>query len=176
MKMSSVKFLVTFLGLLLGLFSINVNQNNSVFATSKPTISQPRKSKNITVSKAEFGVRIVDSQGKANFFPTVKVPLKKGDAYGWRIELNNYKGTVKWREVLTLPKVPETWSTSDAKDNFSLSGDGKTAVTRRTQTTKNGVIENYWQIAPGDPIGKHKIEVYVEDRLIATFQFETVEF
>ncbi|NET00995.1 MAG: hypothetical protein F6K62_12190 [Sphaerospermopsis sp. SIO1G2] len=176
-KPLSVKYLLTSLWLLFGLFvGINITQTQTVLATSKSTIPQALKRKNPTVSKAEFGVRIVDSKGETNFFPTVKVPLKKGDTYGWRIKLNNRQGTVKWREVLTLPKAPETWSTSDAKDNFSLSGDGKTAVTKRTQTIKNGVIENYWQIAPGDPLGKYKIEVYVEDRLIATFQFETVEF
>ncbi|WP_353931221.1 hypothetical protein WJM97_01015 [Okeanomitos corallinicola TIOX110] len=175
MNISSVRFFLTSFWLIFGFLATSLAEDVAVLA-AKPAISQPLKTKNFTVGKAEFGVRIVDSQGKANFFPTVKVPLKKGDAYGWKIELNNYQGTVKWREVLTLPKAPETWATPEQKDNFSLSGNGKTAITKRTQTTTNGVIENYWQIAPGDPLGQHKIEVYVDDRLIATFEFETVEF
>jgi hypothetical protein len=39
---------------------------------------------------------------------------------------------------------------------------------------QNGVIENFWTIAPGDPSGKHKIEVYIDNRRIAAFEFEVV--
>lgn len=175
-KTSSVRLLLTSLSLIFSVVATNLYKQNTVLAEAPPEISQSLKTKQINVKKAEFGVRIVDSQGKANFFPTTKVPLKKGDAYGWRITLQNYRGKVKWREVLRLPKPPETWATPEKDDNFSLSGDGTTAVTTRTQTVKNGVIENYWKIAPGDPLGKHRIEVYVDDRLISIFEFETVEF
>ena len=40
----------------------------------------------------------------------------------------------------------------------------------------NGVIENFWTIAAGDPLGKHQIEVYIDERLIGTFAFEIVPF
>ncbi|MBD2631052.1 hypothetical protein RI030_17945 [Aphanizomenon flos-aquae NRERC-008] len=40
----------------------------------------------------------------------------------------------------------------------------------------NGVIENFWTISPGDPLGKHQIEVYIDERLIGTFVFEIVPF
>jgi hypothetical protein len=36
------------------------------------------------------------------------------------------------------------------------------------------VIENFWTITPGDPLGKHRIEVYIDDRLISTFEFELI--
>jgi hypothetical protein len=176
MKITSLKFLITSLWLIFGLGVTILHQEKALLAEAPPQFSSSIKNTKITVTKSEFGVRIVDSQGKANFFPTRKVPLKKGDAYGWRITLENYQGEVEWREVLSLPQVPETWATSETDENFSLSEDGKTAITKRSQTTTNGVIENYWQIAPGDPLGKHKIEVYVDDRLIATFEFETIKF
>lgn len=176
MNISSVRLLLTSLWLIFGFIAGNLHRTSTVFAETPPQVSQSINGKKITVNKSEFGVRIVDSQGKANFFPTSKVPLKQGDAYGWRIKLQNYQGKVKWREVLSLPKAPETWATPEKDENFSLSKDGTTAMTKRTQTSKNGVIENYWKIAPGDPLGKHKIEVYIDNRLIATFEFETVEF
>jgi hypothetical protein len=176
MKIISVRLFLTSLSLIFGFLSVNLHKTSKVLAEAPPEISQLINSPKITVSKSEFGVRIVDSQGKANFFPTTKVPLKKGDAYGWRITLKNYRGKVKWREVLRLPKAPETWTTPEKDDNFSLSANGTTAITKRTQTSTNGVIENYWKIAPGDPIGKHRIEVYVDNSLIAVFEFETVEF
>ncbi|MBD2294367.1 hypothetical protein H6G06_12945 [Anabaena sphaerica FACHB-251] len=176
MRISALRFLLTSLWLIVGFVAANLNNRSTVLAEAPPEVSQLINGKQITVNKSEFGVRIVDSQGKANFFPTTKVPLKKGDAYGWRIKLQNYRGKVKWREVLRLPKTPETWATQEKDENFSLSADGTTAITKRTQTVTNGVIENFWKIAPGDPLGKHRIEVYIDDRLIAIFEFETVEF
>ncbi|AFZ57219.1 hypothetical protein Anacy_1722 [Anabaena cylindrica PCC 7122] len=175
MKISAVRLLLTSFWLIFGFLATNLQKINSVLAEAPLETSQLINSQKITVNKSEFGVRIVDAKGKVNFFPTTKVPLKKGDAYGWQIKLKNYRGKVKWREVLRLPKAPETWATQE-DDNFSISVDGTTAITKRTQISSNGVIENFWKIAPGDPLGKHKIEVYVDEHLIAAFEFETVEF
>lgn len=171
----AARLFLTSFWLILGAITADLNNNRIVLAEAPLEYSQSINGKKITVAKSEFGVRIVDGEGKVNFFPTTKVPLKKGDAYGWQIKLKNYRGKVKWREVLRLPKAPETWATQE-DDNFSISVDGTTAITKRTQISSNGVIENFWKIAPGDPLGKHKIEVYVDEHLIAAFEFETVEF
>lgn len=137
-------------------------------AASPQSDAQP-----IIVNKAEFGVQRVDSQGKGTFIPTYRVPLQEGNKYGWQIQLKNYKGAVTWREILRLPKRPETWGVDTGQD-LTISPDGKEAVTKRTQTTTDGVIKNFWTIAPGDPDGKHKIQVYIDDRLIAAFEFEII--
>ncbi|BAU07334.1 hypothetical protein [Fischerella sp. NIES-3754] len=129
--------------------------------------------KPIVVSKAEFGVFRVEKNGKTTLIPTTKVPLQEGIAYGWRVQLKDYQGEVTWREVLQLPKPPESWATSNT-DNFSLSPDGTAANIQRTDSIKDGVITNSWTIATGDPMGKHKIQVYIGDRRIATFEFEVV--
>ncbi|WP_016952236.1 hypothetical protein [Anabaena sp. PCC 7108] len=171
----AARLFLTSFWLILGAITADLNNNRIVLAEAPLEYSQSINGKKITVAKSEFGVRIVDGEGKVNFFPTTKVPLKKGDAYGWQIKLPNHRGKVKWREVLSLPKAPETWSTQES-ENFSISSDGTTAITKRTETPVNGVIKNFWKIAPGDPLGKHKIEVYVEESLIATFEFEVVEF
>ncbi|MBD2438679.1 hypothetical protein [Nostoc sp. FACHB-110] len=141
-------------------------------STSSRSISQVSNTKQaISVDKAEFGVARVDARGKVNFIPTFRVPLQEGSKYGWRIQLKDYKGEVTWREVLRLPKPPETWATDDG-ENFTVSADGTESVMRRKAMATDGVIENFWTIAAGDPPGKHKIQVYVDDRLIATFDFE----
>lgn len=137
------------------------------------SINQPNYVKPITINKAEFGLGTIDSKGEFSFTPTIKVPLEEGKKYGWRIQLQGYQGEVTWREVLRLPKPPENWAT-DNGENFTLSQDGSEAVTKRTELPSDGVIENFWTITPGDPIGKHKIQVYIDDRLIATFDFEIV--
>ncbi len=135
--------------------------------------AQKKDSQPIIVNKADFGVQRVGSQGKVTFIPTFRVPLQEGSKYGWQIQLKDYKGTVTWREILRLPKRPETWGVDTGQD-LAISPDGKEAVTKRTQTTTDGMIQNFWTIAPGDPDGKHKIQVYIEDRLIASFEFEIV--
>lgn len=175
MRISAVRLLLTSFWLIFGFLAANLHKASSVLAEAPLETSRLISINKITINKSEFGVRIVDAKGKVNFFPTTKVPLKKGDAYGWQIKLQNYRGKVKWHEVLHLPKAPETWATQE-DDNFSISADGTTAITKRTQTSTNGVIENFWKIAPGDPLGKHKIEVYVDEQLVAAFEFETVEF
>lgn len=144
--------------------------DNTTATSSK--ISQSR-TRPINISRAEFGVLRIDSQGKGRFTPTNRVILNQSGKYGWRIQLQDYTGEVSWREVLQLPKPPQTWATEDGT-NFSLSQDGVEAVTTRTQFTSNGIIENFWTIVPGDPPGKHRIQVFIDNRLIATFDFEVV--
>ncbi len=145
----------------------------SVFVENIISAPAPTNAKQITVINAEFGLKRVDSKGNVTIFQTTRVPLQEGNAYGWRIKLKDYQGEVKWREVLRLPKPPETWGTDNGED-FSISADGTTSVTRRTQSPPNGVIENFWTIAPGDPVGNYKIEVYANDRLLSTFEFELI--
>ncbi len=133
----------------------------------------PSNTQLITPSKVEFGVLRVDPQGQSTFTPTTRVLLYKGGKYGWRIQLKNYRGQVTWREVLRLPKPPETWSTEDG-ENLSLSADSMQAVTTRTVYTNNGTIENFWTMVPGDPGGQHQIQVYIDNRLIGAFDFDVI--
>ncbi|MBN3952071.1 MAG: hypothetical protein HWQ38_38615 [Nostoc sp. NMS7] len=146
---------------------------SSVLLENPISSPAPTHTKQITVSTAEFGLKRVDSKGNVSIFQTTRVPLQEGKSYGWRIKLKDYQGEVKWREVLRLPKPPESWGT-DNGENFSISADGTTSVIRRTQSAPGGVIENFWTIAAGDPVGKHRIEVYIDDRLISTFEFELI--
>lgn len=145
----------------------------SSLAVNDIVSSQSVNTKTMTVKKAEFGVLRDDSNSKESFIPTTKVPLKEGKRYGWRIQLKDYKSEVTWREVLRLPKLPNTWSTASG-ENFSISADGTEAVTKRTQLANKGVIENFWTVSSGDPTGKHTIAVYVDNRRIGFFEFEVV--
>ncbi|MFM7405414.1 MAG: hypothetical protein ACKO3K_01775 [Cuspidothrix sp.] len=175
LKIVNTQLLLFGLSCTLSLIIPILDQSNIAVAQTIAKSSEFIISQQIVVDNTEFGVKIINSNGKANFFPTNKVPLKQGDAYGWRIKLDNYQGQVRWREVLTLPKPPETWITQDDQ-NFSISKDGKTAISQRTETPMNGVIENFWTISPGDPVGQHQIEIYTDQRLIARFEFEIVPF
>lgn len=142
----------------------------SSLATNDIVSSQSLNTKIITVKKAEFGILRDDRHGMS-FIPTNKVPLREGKRYGWRIQLQDNQNQVTWREVLQLPKLPNTWSTASG-ENFSILPNGREAVTKRTQLAHKGVIENFWTIAAGDPTGKHTISVYIDNRRIGFFEFE----
>lgn len=158
------------------LFSLLITplKANSVVNVASPHVSTTIASRRaIAVSKAEFGVFRVDKNGKTTFIPTTKVHLEEGNKYGWRIQMKDYKGEVTWREVIRLPQRPESWGT-DNGENFSIEANGTEGVTTRTQLTKDGVIRNSWTMVSGDPLGKHMIDVYVDERRIASFEFEVV--
>lgn len=173
MKVWAARLILASCGLVLGITAASFNNHSSVLAENSPLFSQLVNTTPITVNQAEFGIKRVDKQGKVSFIPTNKILLKEGEVYGWRINLKNYRGKVKWREVLKLPQPPETWATQDS-DGFSISTDGTTAISERTQTVTNGKIENFWTIAPGDPLGKHQIQVYINGQIIKSFDFELV--
>jgi hypothetical protein len=160
-----------FISPVIGIFTVNTNSSFVDKATAYSPPSPRKNKKAVIVSKAEFGVVRIDSKGKVTLIPTTRVPYEEGKRYGWRIHLKEYQGTLTWQEILKLPKVPETWGTENG-ETFSVSPSGKEGVTKRTELIQNGVIENFWTIAPGDPIGKHKIDINVGDRSIASFEFE----
>ena len=174
-KIANTQVLLVSLSLMFPLIISGLNNSDIALAASKQKYSHGIINQQLVVNKTEFGFRIINSSGEVNFFPTTTVPLKEGDAYGWRIKLDKYSGKVQWKEVLTLPKPPETWSTEN-RENLSISKDGKRATLTRIQTPINGVIENFWTISPGDPLGRHQIQVYIDERLLATFEFEIVPF
>ncbi|MCG6133685.1 MAG: hypothetical protein MET45_03330 [Nostoc sp. LLA-1] len=176
MRTWTATVLLTFSGLISGFIAsepINATLavTDNVLVSSSVISQSPTRP--ITVSKAEFGVLRTDSQGQDSFTRTNRVILNQTGKYGWRIQLKGYQGEVTWREVLQLPKPPQTWATEDG-ENFSLSQDGIEAVTTRTQFTSDGVIENFWTIVPGDPNGKHRIQVFIDNLLVATFDFEMI--
>jgi|GEM_PF-1472487 hypothetical protein len=188
MVIPSAKSMLTPVWWILSVITLIVNSTSVAIATSPPlpypTITPETTSPETTspettspetkiINKAEFGVSIVNLAGKHDIFPTTNIPFKVGNSYGWRIKLNkNYHGLVTWREVFHLPKPPEAWAT-DHSENFVISKDGATATSQHTEKApEDGIIENFWQITPGDPTGEHKIEVYVNQNLVATFNFQ----
>ena len=52
-----------------------------------------------------------------------------------------------------------------------VSADRLTAITERAVPASN-TIYHWWQLEPNDPAGRHVMRVYVEDVLVASFEFE----
>ena len=67
-----------------------------------------------------------------------------------------------------MPSLPKTW---EGIDEFTLSKDMKTAITKDTVTTKAGWISNEWCVIEGDPPGEYMIKIYLENELVRIFKF-----
>jgi hypothetical protein len=128
----------------------------------------------VEVVAAQFGVFGADSSGQRLLYETSTFPAIVAAPYGWYILFKTDKPTVVWREELELPEAPPTWGPGEALGIFSVSPDRRTAVTERVVPTRLGFIANEWRYGPGDPIGRHKMRVYIDGHLIREFRF-TIE-
>lgn len=127
----------------------------------------------IEVSRAVFGLFQLDDKGNIVLTPTTQIPLIEGETYGWRIQLASYQGEVTWREVFQLPGRPQEWS-GPIDGDFAIDPNGTEGITTYTEFTEDGWIENSWTVVSGDPAGQHRIEVYIDEQMIAAFEFEVV--
>lgn len=124
----------------------------------------------LEVAGAEFGIIDAQKSEGGEFIPFSHVPLVVGQGYGWRIKLKTERKSITWREEFILPGAPESWGVSE-QNEIEISIDGKVAVTERTVIPENGLIENYWKVASGDPAGSYVINVYIDDIKVASFRF-----
>jgi len=124
------------------------------------------------VLRAEFGTLDMKDASQPGFRPTTKVPLKDGQNYGWVIQLDTRKPVIRWREEFTLPAAPQSWGPAEKIGRRDLSADRRTSVTEREVKPARGLILNYWQVAAGDPRGRHVMKVFVEGVLVSTFEFD----
>ena len=114
-------------------------------------------------------VRYLPEFQAARITETRTVPLKAGQVYGWRLSLDTAKTTVHFREEFELPLPPQTWGYPEGQ---RISGDRKTSVLEGDAAAVRGYIGNRWAVAPGDPCGKYTIRVFIEEKLVATFEFD----
>jgi len=129
----------------------------------------------IEVLSAQFGVFGADPTGRRILYETAKFPAVISAPYGWYIVFKTDKPIVIWREEFELPVPPPTWGPGEALGIYTISPDRKTAVTERIIPTRLGFIANEWRYAPGDPIGAHKMRIYIDGQLIREFAFDIEE-
>ena len=146
----------------------------AVVAQAAPN-AQTQKGSALLVVSAQFGVFGPDASGRRVLYETAKFPAIVAAPYGWYIIFKTDKPTVIWREEFELPVPPPTWGPGETMGIYTISPDRKTAVTERIIPTRVGFIANEWRYAPGDPIGAHKMRVYIDGQLIREFAFDIEE-
>jgi hypothetical protein len=140
--------------------------------TAAPAPSQAATPADVEVVAAQFGVFGADPSGRRMLYETDKFPAVIAAPYGWYILFKTDKPTVVWREEFELPVAPPTWGPGEAMGIFMVSPDRKTAVTERVIPTKLGFVANEWRYASGDPVGPHKMRVYIDGQLVREFSFD----
>jgi hypothetical protein len=121
------------------------------------------------VDAALFGIEMpVGEEGDTFFVETNRVPLVAGAAFGWRLRLKDGATQVRLREELELPVAPRIWRHTD---DTSISGDRRTAITERLVHPTAGWLENAWSFTAGDPPGRYRLRVYLDDELAREFTF-----
>jgi hypothetical protein len=144
----------------------------AVAAVATEAPAAVNKSPALEVVSAQFGVFGADQAGRRILYETDKFPAVIAAPYGWYIVFKTSKPTVIWREEFELPEPPPTWGPGEAMGIYTISPDRKTAVTERIIPTRLGFIANEWRYAPGDPVGAHKMRVYIDGQLIREFAFD----
>jgi len=128
--------------------------------------------KGIEVVHAEFGLFNDPESGKPTFVPAGIVPDVPDQAYGWVVTFNAPGVRVHWKEEFTLPAAPATWGKSHDGATQRVSPDRRTSVKEADATLPLGVLSNSWTVAPGDPRGNYVIRLFIDGKLVRTFEFE----
>ena len=123
------------------------------------------------VLKAEAGLFGPVDQMPQSFVPSSVLPLKDGQAFGWRMQVRTQARLVRVREELTLPAEPRTWGDPEPGLKRKTTSDGRTAITELLLEPKDGLISQSWTVTQGDPKGSWVLKVRVEDGPEHIFRF-----
>lgn len=129
--------------------------------------------KGVKINRAAFGV-FVGLDTPTPRIDTTNVVNRDGSQVGWVLDLTAENAKVRWREEFVAPVPPQNWGlTRDERDVRPplVSADRRTAITERA-VPASGTISHWWQLDASDPTGRHVMRVYVEDVLVASFEFE----
>lgn len=126
----------------------------------------------IEIVGAEFGVFDPAIKGNA-FTPTRVVPHKVGQRFGWVLELRTRQRSVSVSEEYLLPNPdPGGERTGASGTQITVTLPRRNQISQRQLVPVDGKIVGEWEIGPGEPAGHRNLQVLVEGRVAASFQFE----
>jgi hypothetical protein len=128
----------------------------------------------IPIIKSSFYVGIRNSKDEEFVWTESKfVPsIPDNTCYKWEIILDTELPSIPISEIFIMPETPKVWSSDEgAEGKQTLHHDNKISVVEEYIKVEGGIIESTWCVAEGDPIGNHKIEVYIKGVLAESFSF-----
>jgi hypothetical protein len=126
----------------------------------------------VEIVSAEFGLFDGSRPGELVFEPTAVVPHKVGQRYGWVIEVRTAKRSLAVREEYLLPLPSRADETADpVAQSLNLPAERRSQVSQRQLVPVDGRIYGEWSIGPGEPPGRRRLQVLIENRTAATFDY-----
>ncbi|SDI40560.1 hypothetical protein [Propionivibrio dicarboxylicus] len=123
----------------------------------------------LEIVDAEFGVFDASRANEIRFLPTLTVPHRVGQRYGWIIDLNTRQRSVSVREEYLLPSAVQG---GEANGVLVIPMERRNQASQRQLVPQEGRIIGEWEIGPGEPPGRRHLQVFVEGALAADFEYE----
>jgi len=135
-----------------------------------------RIASDLVVTRAEFGVLETGPDGEERFAAADQVPAEDGQVFGWVVELETSRDSIRWQEHLRFPGPVSDWGDVESDPDVVLSRDGRSALAKGEELVDGGEMSRfYWSLASGDPAGAYELDLAIEGRPVAHFAFRVPE-
>ena len=138
----------------------------AVLLACQPMLS---RASSLEIVDAEFGVFDASRPHEIRFLPTLSVPHRVGQRYGWIIDLKTRQRSVSVREEYLLPSAVQG---GEVNGVLVIPMERRNQASQRQLVPQEGRIIGEWEIGPGEPPGRRHLQVFVEGRLAADFEYE----
>ncbi|GBG00883.1 hypothetical protein AZSI13_02100 [Azospira sp. I13] len=126
----------------------------------------------VEVVAAEFGL-FEERKGDLVFTPAEVVPHVLGQRYGWVIEVKTKKRSLNVTEEYVVPHPNQGSPTElEVARNLGLSNDKRIPVSQRILRPQDDHIYAEWSVGPNEPVGHRRLQVLIDDRVAARFEFD----
>jgi hypothetical protein len=127
----------------------------------------------VQILSAEFGTFDATDPRESVFVPTNVVPHRTGQRYGWVITLRTNEHSLSVREEYLLPNArPAPKPDNPIAENLAVPLERHNQVSQRQLVPVNGKIYGEWEVGPNEPTGHRRLQVVVEDVVVARFDYE----
>lgn len=128
----------------------------------------------VEVVRAEFGIFDASNPKQIVFEPTLAVPHKEGQRYGWVIELRTRGRSVSVREEYLLTNAPSESRPSApmTTELLNVTQDRHNQISQRQLVPVDGKIYGEWAVGPNEPAGRRHLQVVIEGQVAADFEFD----
>lgn len=127
----------------------------------------------LEIVDAEFGIFDDSNPSELIFEPGDVVPHKVGQRYGWIIEVRTSKRSLSVREEYVLPDTAKAPTATDpVTESLNIPTRRRNQVSQRQLVPVDGKIYGEWAIGQNEPAGHRHLQVIIEDKLAASFQFD----
>ncbi len=125
----------------------------------------------VKIIRAEFGLFQTNDSGEQLFLPAQVVPHQVGQRYGWIIEVSSARRSLSVREEYLLPNTTKPAS-DPLSENLYVPLPRRNQISQRQLVPVEGRVFGEWAVGPNEPAGHRHLQVVIEDRVAASFEFD----